>query len=84
MVYTDEQGAASFVSFTRVVGRLGERSGAFALQGSGSYADGTASGEWLIVPDSASGELTACAAAAASSRSRAVVRKLRWTMRFEE
>lgn len=57
MVYADENGAATVVSMTRVVGRLGERSGGFALQGSGSYADGTAKSELQIVPGSGSGEL---------------------------
>jgi hypothetical protein len=56
MAYINED-KASFVRLERVVGRLAGRSGSFLLQGHGTYADGTAQGEYAIVPGSGSGEL---------------------------
>lgn len=56
MVYLDD-GTASFVSLERVTGRLGERSGSFMLQGSGTD-DGTAARlTSSVVPGSGTGEL---------------------------
>ena len=51
-------GSADFVGLQRVVGRIGDRSGSFVLQGSGTY-DGTEAREtWRVVPGSGAGELT--------------------------
>ena len=56
MTYRDD-GSASFVRVERVVGRIGDRSGSFVLQGNGTYKGGTAKGTWLVVPGSGTGEL---------------------------
>ena len=56
MVY-DEGGSASFVGMERVVGRVGDRSGSFVLQHSGTFADGMAKEAWFVVPGSGTGEL---------------------------
>ena len=56
MMYRDD-GSASFVRVERVVGRVAERSGSFVLQGSGSFAGGTAKGTWLVVPGCGTGDL---------------------------
>jgi hypothetical protein len=53
----DEAGSASYVGIERVVGRLGGRAGSFVLQHSGTFAGGTASSSWFVVPGSATGEL---------------------------
>ena len=54
-----EGGSATFVRMERIVGRLGDKSGSFVLEGSGSYdaAAGVAKGTWLIVPGSGTGAL---------------------------
>lgn len=49
--------SASFVRLTRVVGKIGGRSGSFVLQGSGTCADGTAKGDFFVVRGSGTGEL---------------------------
>jgi hypothetical protein len=58
MVYGAD-GSASFVSLERVIGRVGDRSGSFVLQGSGTYdnAERVARGAWFVVPGSATGDL---------------------------
>jgi len=56
MMYRDD-GSASFVGLERVVGRLGERSGSFVLQLSGSFEGGTVTSAWSVAPGSGTGEL---------------------------
>ena len=56
MTYRDD-GSANFVRVERVVGRVGDRSGSFVLQGSGTFESGTAKGTWLVVPGAATGDL---------------------------
>ena len=58
MVYAID-GSASFVILDRVIGKIGDRSGSFVLQGSGTYssADGIARGNWFVVPGSGTGDL---------------------------
>ncbi len=56
MMYRDD-GSASFVRVERVVGRLGDRSGSFVLQGSGTFEGGMAKGTWLVVRGCGTGEL---------------------------
>ncbi len=56
MAYS-EDGPVTYSSLTRIVGRLGERSGSFVLQAQGQYADGVARAGWTVVPGSATGEL---------------------------
>jgi hypothetical protein len=52
---TDE--SASFIGLQRIVGRIGNRSGSFVLEGKGTYEDGTAKATWSIVPGSGTEEL---------------------------
>jgi hypothetical protein len=56
MVHRDD-GSASFIGLERVVGRLGDRSGSFVLQHTGTFEDGTAKATWLVVPGSGAGQL---------------------------
>ncbi len=56
MLHRDD-GSASFVGLERVVGRVGDRSGSFVLQHSGSFEGGTAEATWFVVPGSGTGEL---------------------------
>jgi hypothetical protein len=50
-------GSASFIGLERVIGRVGERSGSFVLQHSGTFAGGVAKATWFVVPASATGDL---------------------------
>jgi len=50
-------GSASFVGLEHVVGRLGDRSGSFVLQHSGTDDGHTATGSWFVVPGSGTGGL---------------------------
>ncbi|MFQ5890570.1 MAG: DUF3224 domain-containing protein [Gemmatimonadota bacterium] len=56
MIHRDD-GSASFVGLERVVGRVGDRSGSFVLQHSGTFEGGTAKATWFVVPRSGTGEL---------------------------
>jgi len=51
-------GAASFVGIERVTGTLAGRTGTFLLQDAGTVADNIVSGDWFVVPGSATGDLT--------------------------
>ena len=53
-----EDGSASFVGVERIVGRVGNRSGSFVLQHSGTFAGGIAKAAWFVVPGSGTGELS--------------------------
>jgi hypothetical protein len=57
MLYRDD-GSASVIGMERITGQLAGRSGSFALQHRGGYANGTASGDFEVIDGSASGELT--------------------------
>jgi hypothetical protein len=46
-----------FTRVSRVMGRIGGRSGSFVVQGEGTYEAGTASGGFKVVPGSGTGEL---------------------------
>jgi Protein of unknown function (DUF3224) len=48
---------ADFVGLQSVAGSVGERSGSFVLQVSGSFDGGEAKGDWTVVPGSGTGEL---------------------------
>lgn len=50
-------GSASFVGLERVIGRVGDRSGSFVLQHSGTFEGGTAKATWFVVPGSGTGDL---------------------------
>jgi uncharacterized protein DUF3224 len=56
MVYRSD-GAATFVGFERVTGRLGGRTGSFVLQRTGVFEGGMAKESYSVVPGSATGEL---------------------------
>ncbi len=48
---------ADFVGLQSVAGSVGDRSGSFVLQVSGSFDGGEAKGDWSVVPGSGTGEL---------------------------
>ena len=50
-------GTAAYVGIEHVVGRLGGRQGNFVLQHSGADDGHKATGTWLVVPGSGTGEL---------------------------
>lgn len=50
-------GSAAFVGMERVVGRVGDRSGSFVLQHTGTFAGGIAKVSLSVVPGSGTGEL---------------------------
>jgi hypothetical protein len=56
MAYRDDQ-FASFVGLERVVGRIGDRAGSFALQQRGTFENGVVKATWSVVPDSGTGGL---------------------------
>jgi len=41
----------------RFVGRVGEFSGSFIMRNSGMLKDGVITSEWLVIPESGTGEL---------------------------
>jgi len=50
-------GSASFVGIERVTGSIGGKNGTFLLQDAGTVKDNIVSGDWFVVPGSATGEL---------------------------
>ena len=56
MIYRNER-SASFIGLERVVGRVGDRSGSFVLQHSGTFEGDTAKTTWFVVPGSGTGDL---------------------------
>jgi hypothetical protein len=56
MAYRSDQ-TARFIGLQHVAGRLGDRSGEFVLEASGTFDGKVAEGEWSVVPGSATGEL---------------------------
>ena len=50
-------GSATFVGLERVVGRIGDRSGAFVLLRNGVFEGGQAKETYSIIPGSATGDL---------------------------
>ena len=50
-------GSADFVGLQRIVGRIGDRSGSFVIQGSGTYEDAEARETWRVVPGSGTDDL---------------------------
>ncbi|MBU3060088.1 DUF3224 domain-containing protein [Nocardia sp. NEAU-G5] len=51
-------GTASFVGIERVSGTVAGRTGSFLLQDQGTVADSIVEGEWFVVPNSGTAELT--------------------------
>jgi len=56
MAYPSES-SAFFVGMERVTGRIGDRSGSYVLQHSGTFANGTATDNYSVVPGSGTGDL---------------------------
>jgi hypothetical protein len=50
-------GSASFVGIERVTGKLAGREGTFLLQDAGTVDGSIVSGDWFVVPGSATGQL---------------------------
>jgi hypothetical protein len=57
LMFYRADGTSVFTGLERIVGAIGGRAGSFVLQVSGTYRDGTATGDCTVVPDSGSGEL---------------------------
>jgi hypothetical protein len=56
MIYRDD-GSANFVGLERIIGRVGDRSGSFVLQHSGTFEGDRAQATWFVVPGSGTGDL---------------------------
>jgi hypothetical protein len=56
MMYRSD-GSASFVGLERVTARIGDKAGTFVLQRIGVFESGQAKESYLVIPDSATGEL---------------------------
>ena len=56
MYYRPDQ-TADFIGLQHVAGRIGERSGSFVLQTTGTFDGREAKGEWSVVPGSGTGDL---------------------------
>lgn len=50
-------GSSSLVGFSRVVGKIGDKSGSFVLQASANLSSNKAQGKWFVLPGSGTGEL---------------------------
>ncbi|HEX6133802.1 MAG TPA: DUF3224 domain-containing protein, partial [Longimicrobiales bacterium] len=50
-------GSAAFVGLERVVGRIGEKTGTFVLQRTGTFEGGQARESYAVIPGSATGDL---------------------------
>jgi hypothetical protein len=60
-VGTDIEGSAGYVAMERVIGKLNDHSGTFALQHSGTMTRGTPYHTITVVPDSGTGQLAGLA-----------------------
>jgi hypothetical protein len=58
LMYYAADGTGTYVGLMQVTGRLGERSGSFVMQGSGTYDGKQARVESFVVPGSGTDELT--------------------------
>lgn len=56
MMYRSD-GSATFVGFERVVGRIGDKTGTFVLQRTGTFESGQAKESYTVIPGSATGDL---------------------------
>jgi uncharacterized protein DUF3224 len=52
-----DDGSASFVGIERVTGTVAGRTGTFLLQDAGTVQDNIVSGDWFVIPGSATGGL---------------------------
>ena len=53
-----EDGTADYLGFQRLLGKIGDRSGSFVLQGLGSFDGSVARADLSVVPGSGTGDLT--------------------------
>lgn len=53
----DADGLAHFTGMERFLGKLGDRSGSFILQNSGTLKDGELQSRWLVIPNSGTQDL---------------------------
>ncbi len=56
MMYRGD-GSATFVGLERIVGRIGDRTGTFVLQRTGTFESGQATEFYSVIPGSATGQL---------------------------
>ena len=56
MLYRSDSSATA-IGLERISGRLDGKSGSFAVESRGGYEDGTATGEFTVIPGSGTGEL---------------------------
>jgi hypothetical protein len=56
MMYRSDD-SCSFIGLERIIGKLGERSGSFVVQGIGTYETGIAQASLTIIPGSGTGDL---------------------------
>jgi hypothetical protein len=54
----DEDGSATFVGLERIVGRIGDKSGTFAIQHVGTFDGQVSRARLFVVPGSGTGELS--------------------------
>ncbi|HEV2273252.1 MAG TPA: DUF3224 domain-containing protein [Acidobacteriaceae bacterium] len=52
IMVNEPEGAAHFTGMERFLGKVGERSGSFILQNSGSLQNGMLNSQWRIIPGS--------------------------------
>jgi hypothetical protein len=57
LMFYRADGSAAFVGLERVAAAIGGRAGSFVLQVSGTYRDGTATGDCTVVAGSGTGDL---------------------------
>ncbi len=57
LLFYREENFGTFIGLERVVGRIGDRSGSFVLQHSGTFEDGTIKATLSVVPGSGAGDL---------------------------
>jgi hypothetical protein len=58
-LFQPENGSAHFAGMERFVGVLGGRTGSFVFRNSGTLENGQVTAEWLVIPGSGTGDLTA-------------------------
>lgn len=66
LMYYASDGTSSYTGLMHVVGRLGDRSGSFVLQGDGTFDGTRASGQSRVVPGSGTGDLAGLSGTSAS------------------
>ena len=58
IMVNEPEGAAHFTGMERFLGKLGEQSGSFIMQNSGTLKDGVLRSVWRVIPGSGTEELT--------------------------